>query len=332
MDYYEGLQKLKENSLPPCFILEGKEPYLIEDFLQKVREALIPAEDASLNLTRYSGGQFDHEALQASLGTLSLFGDARLIIVRSAEDIKWSAAMKKTLKEESFEGVTLIFVVQKEKPSVRTLRSLAPSVVCERITRAQMEKWILKEAREAGKSLSGDALRSIIEGSRYYEYNSTIDLFFVKSELAKLFSTPQVNITAERVRSMLAIPLEEKVFDMLEAITEGNGHRAWELYAQLKAAGELDNVLSLFTRNYEQLLIARIYFDMSQPISTLAQTLSLRSSYIAQKIQKQSLKHSKQKILSSLELCLETLYQSRQETVELAEVIEKLILQLLHRA
>ena len=61
MNYYEALQKLKDGSLPPCLILEGPEPYLTEDFLDKLTRKLIPEGSESLNLTRLEGGEVDLE-------------------------------------------------------------------------------------------------------------------------------------------------------------------------------------------------------------------------------------------------------------------------------
>ena len=233
MNYYEALQKLKDGSLPPCLILEGPEPYLTEDFLDKLTRKLIPEGSESLNLTRLEGGEVDLETLQLALGTLSLFGDHRLIVVRSAQDIKWTQAMKKLIAEQLFEGVTIAFVIDREGGSARTLKTLGTPVVSQSIDRRQMQGWIQKEARLADKMMTQEAMREVIEGSRYFEYQSRIDLFFIKSELDKLFSTPEQKIGVERVRSMLAIPAEERVFDMIEAITMAKSERALK-YSHLK--------------------------------------------------------------------------------------------------
>ncbi len=332
MDYYEGLHKLKDGTLPPCLILEGSEPYLTEDFLQKLTEKLIPEGSESLNLTRLEGSELDQETLQASLGTLSLFGDQRLVIVRSAQDIKWNNAMKKLLSEGDFEGVTFAFVIDKEGGSSRTLRTLGTSVVSKSVDRRQMQGWIQKEARLAGKTLSPEAMKEIIEGSRYFEYQSKIDLFFVKSELEKLFSTPETRIDGARVRAMLAIPAEERVFDMLEAITLAQSERAMELYSHLKASGDIYSILSLLIKNYEQLLIAGVYMEASLSIDALGNILGLRSSFVLKKIQQRARSHSREYLLEQLELCMDTLHRSRLETVDLGEVVENLILQLLQRA
>lgn len=332
MNYYEALQKLKDGSLPPCLILEGPEPYLTEDFLDKLTRKLIPEGSESLNLTRLEGGEVDLETLQLALGTLSLFGDHRLIVVRSAQDIKWTQAMKKLIAEQLFEGVTIAFVIDREGGSVRTLKTLGTPVVSQSIDRRQMQGWIQKEARLADKTMTQEAMREVIEGSRYFEYQSRIDLFFIKSELDKLFSTPEQKIGVERVRSMLAIPAEERVFDMIEAITMAKSERALEMYSHLKASGEVYNILSLLIRNYEQLLIAKIFAESSRSQNELGNALGLRSGFVLRKIQNQAGEHSREFLLEQLELCLDTLHRSRLETVELTEVVENLIVQLLQRA
>lgn len=332
MNYYEALQKLKDGSLPPCLILEGPEPYLTEDFLDKLTRKLIPEGSESLNLTRLEGGEVDLETLQLALGTLSLFGDHRLIVVRSAQDIKWTQAMKKLIAEQLFEGVTIAFVIDREGGSARTLKTLGTPVVSQSIDRRQMQGWIQKEARLADKMMTQEAMREVIEGSRYFEYQSRIDLFFIKSELDKLFSTPEQKIGVERVRSMLAIPAEERVFDMIEAITMAKSERALEMYSHLKASGEVYNILSLLIRNYEQLLIAKIFAESSRSQNELGNVLGLRSGFVLRKIQNQAGEHSREFLLEQLELCLDTLHRSRLETVELTEVVENLIVQLLQRA
>ncbi|HHX03359.1 MAG TPA: DNA polymerase III subunit delta [Tissierellia bacterium] len=332
MNYYEGLQKLKDGTLPSCLILEGNEPYLTEDFLNKLTKEIVQEGTESLNMTRLDGSELDQEALQTALGTMSLFGDRRLVVVRSAQDIKWTNSMKKLLTENDFEGVTVAFVIDKEGGSARTLRSLGTPVTSQSIDRRQMHGWIQKEAKQAGKKMTAEAINEIIDGSRYFEYQSKIDLFFVKSELEKLFSTPEEMIDTERVRSMLSIPAEERVFDMLEAITLAKSERAMELYANLKASGEIYSILALLIKNYEQLVIARVFFESSQSLDALGSVLGLRSSFVLRKIQDRARAHDKKYFLAQLELCLDTLHRSRLETVDMGEVVENLILQLLQRA
>ena len=200
--------------------------------------------------------------------------------------------MKKLIAEQLFEGVTIAFVIDREGGSARTLKTLGTPVVSQSIDRRQMQGWIQKEARLADKMMTQEAMREVIEGSRYFEYQSRIDLFFIKSELDKLFSTPEQKIGVERVRSMLAIPAEERVFDMIRSITMAKSERALEMYSHLKASGEVYNIIS------------RLFETMSSSLANICRVFSKpkrtgkcsrgSSGFVLRKIQNQAGEHSRE--------------------------------------
>src|SRR4051794_32953866 len=76
--------------LPPLFLLVGDEELLVDRAISAISAASRRA-DPSVAETQLAGGELDGPELHEMLGP-SLFGEARLLIVRSAQDVRAAAA------------------------------------------------------------------------------------------------------------------------------------------------------------------------------------------------------------------------------------------------
>ena len=77
------LNDLKKNAVASCYLLYGKEEYLINDALQQILDLLIAPADRDFSLFYMDGENTDIESLIEYVSTPSLLGTRKVIVVRN---------------------------------------------------------------------------------------------------------------------------------------------------------------------------------------------------------------------------------------------------------
>jgi len=75
------LQHIRQDHIAPCYLLCGDEEYLVKQTFQKIIAALLPGDDASLNLFMMDGDTVDSNAICEALLTLPLIPGRKVVAV-----------------------------------------------------------------------------------------------------------------------------------------------------------------------------------------------------------------------------------------------------------
>ena len=153
--------------LPPLVLLVGDEELLVTRSISAV-SAAARRRDPDLSETERAGSDIDGPELHELLGP-SLFGDARLLVIRTAQDLRNAAiAVLMPYLETPAEGTALLLQHAggaKGKALLETCRKLgALEIPCAKVTRAdERADFVRAEVRRAGGRIEPAAVAALLE-------------------------------------------------------------------------------------------------------------------------------------------------------------------------
>lgn len=243
---------IRDNQYKPCYLLYGEERYLIHMYRDKLKKALNPDGD-TMNYAAYEGKNTDTEELISLADTLPFFADRRLIVVENSGFFKTAndrlADYIKTL------GDTVVFVfvedeVDKRGRMYKAVKEKGQVVEFKKQDEAVLRKWILGKIRREEKQISEGALMVFLTKVGQ-------DMENIESELEKLlcYTYERPAVTAEDVEAICTARIQNKIFEMVDAIGNKDQKKAMELYYDLLILKEPPmKILALLARQFLILL------------------------------------------------------------------------------
>ncbi len=183
--------------LPGVVLLVGDEELLVERAISALAAAARRAEP-TVTEASLAGGQLEGSELHELLGP-SLFGDARFVVIRTAQDVRTGAATVLTpYLQTPAEGTVLVLHHAggaKGKAILESARKAkALEIGCTKLTRPdERAEFVRAEVRRAGGRIAGDAVSVLLDavGS---------DLRELAAVSAQLVSDAGGDVTVDLVR------------------------------------------------------------------------------------------------------------------------------------
>lgn len=153
--------------LPGVVLLVGDEELLVGRAVGAL-SAAARHQDPTVVETERAGGDIDGPELHELVGP-SLFGDARLVVIRSAHDVKVAAlAVLRPYVETPAEGTTIVLHHPggaKGKALLEAARKAgAPEISCAKLTRTdERMDFVRSEVRRAGGTIGPDAVAALVD-------------------------------------------------------------------------------------------------------------------------------------------------------------------------
>ena len=225
--------------MDPVYLLAGEEPLLIEEALDALRRH---ARDQGFHGREvlHADGQFDWERLQDVARSLSLFSDRRLVEVRlpGGRPGKEGAAALREYAAAPPADVVLVLIAGKLEPAQRKsawASAMARAGVMSYawpVKRQDLRGWINRRARSVGLVLDADAVSVLAERNEG-------NLLAVAQEVDKLrLLGGDRPLGVDRVREAVADGARFAVFDLPDAVLEGDVSRTIRVLRRLRAEGE----------------------------------------------------------------------------------------------
>ncbi len=322
----EAYRLLKENKLDHLLILQGAEPYLVDDFLEKIRSHYGFDGSNELNELTFDASKGSLESLSNFLLGLGFFSDQKLCIVKNLEENSslWDDFRK--LCEQVEEHIIVVLYPGKCKLKGFT------TVDMKRITKSELPRWITKQFSLRKKRINDRALQYMISFLRYDEWGSTTDLYFILNEILKLCSTSEEVITEERVMKNIDRPLEDNVFELISEVSNRKTENAMRRFREYKkAGGDLHRFLSIMTSTYSTLMVTKELTKRGYPLLTVMDRTDVKKEFAAKKNLGISNQYSKEELWDSFDRVFKLQFLSRNETVSMEREVESLLLQLLRK-
>ncbi len=318
------LQEIKEGRSKQAYLLYGEEEYLKRQYRDKFLQALTDPED-TMNFHRFEGNKIDVQEVVSLADTLPFFADYRTILIMDSGWFKSSCEeMAEYLKRPS-ETARFLFVekeVDKRGKMYKTLNKEGADIEFKEMVKPSVHRWMAGIAAREGKKISADAMELLTQ-------RVGLDMGSIHNEMEKLLSyTHDRNQIAEAdVEALVARSLEDRVFEMVEAIVGKQQKKALMLYYDLLALQKRPNdVLYLLTRQFNQMMQARELKDKGYDKSGIAKKMKLpaNQTFLADKYPRQASGYSLEGLKKIVTDCVET-----EEAIKSGRIADKLGVELL---
>lgn len=242
--------------LLPAYLIVGPDELKRRQALARLK-ARVDGPFAAFNLEELSaGGDLDPVSVLASLNTLPMGGDRRVVVIEGAERLPKavSEAIVGYLANPN-ESCTLALVAATLAKSTRLYKAVAKvgarSVIeCAAKKGRDLPPYVQKLASAHGVSIAADAARELV--ARVGESTTMLDTQV--STLAALLGGSGT-ITLPFVEANVARVAEVKPWEFLDRLSGRDAHRSLELYRLLD--GSALGLLSLVTGRLRELVCAR---------------------------------------------------------------------------
>ncbi len=254
-----------------------------------------------MNFALFQGKGTDPRQIIDLAETLPFFAERRVILIEDSGFAKNSCPELAEYVPEIPESTCIILAeteVDKRGKLYKAIKKYGRVAEFQRQDEKTLARWVLGILKKEGKNLTEETLQLFLG-------RAGSDMEHVEKELEKLlcYTLGRDVITAEDVRAVCTERTENRIFDMVQAITEKYQKKALELYADLLSMKEPPmRILFLITRQFHQLFLLKQLASSGLDRAELAKKAGV-PPFALGKYMAQSRKFSGMQLRQALEDC-----------------------------
>jgi DNA polymerase III subunit delta len=287
---------------PSVLILHGNDEFAISGHIEKLCAGLGDPSTADMNIARFDGRlDLDFEALNTAVNAAPFLAPRRVMVLAHPVSAFASAEARKKFIEllDKAQPATIIALAEYDELKrdhwlLKWASQAGPRAGVHLYNlpkRWEMPRWIESETKELGGRIEPDAAARLSEMVGE-------DTRIAAQELTKLltyvnFARPVTLLDVDRVSIVSA---QGNVFELVDALGQGDGKKAQHVLHQLLEEEEASQLWGMVIRQFRLLLQARELLDAGAGIPEVQRALGLHE-FVAQKVTSQAKRFS----LSALE-------------------------------
>lgn len=315
------IQDIKNQSFSHIYLLYGSEAYLRKQYRDNLKTALVSPED-TMNCTLFSGKDIDCNEVMDLLSTMPFFAERRVVIV---EDSGWFKQTNERLVEELKkipDTTYLLFVeeeVDKRNKLYKAVSSIGYAASFEEQTEDTLKKWIIGLFKKENKKITEDALNLLLD-------RTGTDMENIRREVEKLicYKYDEEGILVEDVEVLCTVRMQNKIFDMIDAISDKNQKKALGYYYDLLALKEpAMRILALITRQFRSLLQVKEMKQKGYQDAEIAEKTGLNAYFLKKKYIPQASRFHLEQLRNIMALCVKA-----DEDIKTGKVVDQLSVEL----
>ena len=264
------------------YLLCGDEPYLIRDYRDKLKNAIIP-ESESLNYAYFDNVNENFEKIRDLADTMPFFGDRRLIMIDKASAFKkdWGLA---DYVPDIPETTTIVIAdedVDKRSRLFKAIQKHGAVMELKKLGLPDIKAFVAGRLKKAGKNIT-------VQNCDYLVECVGDDLNTLANEADKCIAHAGTKDQVDRsdIDAVCSMQIENKIFDMVDAIIRQDGNTVYRLYGDLMALRENQfGIMAVIRRNYNQLLVIRELMDSGCSAAEIASRTKMADWLVRKKMQ-----------------------------------------------
>jgi DNA polymerase-3 subunit delta len=266
--YPEKLAGQLKQQLLPVYLITGDEPLLVQECADQVRSAARKQGCTDREIIEAGGAHFNWAEIVNSAGSMSLFGDRKILELRLPGG-KPGAEGSKALCEYlgmNCEDVLLIIAGKIDKQSTsskwyKALDKAGAVITLYPVKTAELPRWLKQRIGAAGMSIDDDALQLLcdrVEGN----------LLAAVQEVEKLkLLSNDTHLTAEAVTDAVMSNTRYSLFGMADSALAGDASTSLRMLRGLRDEGtEPPVALWALLRELRNLTKLQATLDQGQPL------------------------------------------------------------------
>ncbi len=266
---------IKMGQLKNVYLLYGTEDYLKRQYRDKLKHALVEPDD-TMNFSAYEGKDINPKELIDLSETLPFFKEKRMILVENSGFFKNSCDDLAEYMGQVPESTCFVFVeeeVDKRSKLFKAASRAGSAVEFETPKEDMLIRWILGRIQREGKKITQSVMQLFLS-------KTGSDMENIDKELEKLicYTLDKTEISAADVEAICTGQTENKIFEMIDAISAKNQKKALDLYYDLLALKEAPmRILFLIARQFQNLLLIKSMSVKGYPAVSIAKTAGMPS-------------------------------------------------------
>lgn len=266
---------IKMGQLKNVYLLYGTEDYLKRQYRDKLKHALVEPDD-TMNFSAYEGKDINPKELIDLSETLPFFKEKRMILVENSGFFKNSCDDLAEYMSQVPESTCFVFVeeeVDKRSKLFKAASRAGSAVEFETPKEDMLIRWILGRIQREGKKITQSVMQRFLS-------KTGSDMENIDKELEKLicYTLDKTEISAADVEAICTGQTENKIFEMIDAISAKNQKKALDLYYDLLALKEAPmRILFLIARQFQNLLLIKSMSAKGYPAVSIAKTAGMPS-------------------------------------------------------
>lgn len=266
---------IKMGQLKNVYLLYGTEDYLKRQYRDKLKHALVEPDD-TMNFSAYEGKDINPKELIDLSETLPFFKEKRMILVENSGFFKNSCDDLAEYMSQVPESTCFVFVeeeVDKRSKLFKAASRAGSAVEFETPKEDMLIRWILGRIQREGKKITQSVMQLFLS-------KTGSDMENIDKELEKLicYTLDKTEIAVADVEAICTGQTENKIFEMIDAISAKNQKKALDLYYDLLALKEAPmRILFLIARQFQNLLLIKSMSAKGYPAVSIAKTAGMPS-------------------------------------------------------
>lgn len=248
-------EDIKQGKLRSVYLLYGEERYLRRQYRERLQKALCGGGD-SMNTHFYTGKDVPVGAIIDLAETLPFLAERRVFFIDDSGLFK--AGGEKMAEYLAAPAETAFFVfteseVDKRSKLFKTVQSKGYAAEFAVQDEATLTRWVKGLLAKEGKSAADGTVKLLLT-------KTGTDMDNIQTELEKLicYCMDRETITDADVEAICTTHINNRIFDMINAIADKNQKKALDLYYDLLALKEPPmRILALIARQCNLLLQAK---------------------------------------------------------------------------
>ena len=247
---------IKNGQLNHVYLLYGEERYLIRQYRDKLKKAIV-APDDTMNIASYEGGDVDVKDLIIAADTMPFFAERRLILVQDSKLFKKNTEVLAEYFENIPETTYFVFVEDEVEERTKIFKAANKFGTTVKFTTPKediLRKWIIGRIGKEGKDITQAAYQSFID-------KTGTDMENIEKELEKLicYTMDKKAIEAADVEAVTTEQISSKIYELVNIISNHQQKQALDMFYDLLSQKEKPSrILYSLTKHFDTLLTIKI--------------------------------------------------------------------------
>lgn len=295
MSYTALLEKIKQGTVSPVYLLYGEETFFVRKIEEAIINAVVAPENRDLNLIMYERDP-EMAELVSVIETVPFMGGNNLIVVRDTALFRPGRKTSEDNQEdpgghdssiqrlisiiEDFPPYShLVLIagdkVDKRRKLFKLIEKVGTIFAAEPLKAKDVRGWVTNKMAEMNKRLSPDALDHLLAVTSIMPQ---VSLAFLNGELEKLvlYVRERTVITKDDLTAVLSSVPEVSAFALMDAIILKQTSKALHLLTEQLAAGDHPlRIIALLARQVRMLWQAKEWTNVGYNPRSIAEKLGV---------------------------------------------------------
>jgi DNA polymerase-3 subunit delta len=293
----DPLAPLREGEPGPLYFIHGKERYLIDRAVDILRARVLDARTRDFNYELFYGKEAGAARIVQAARSLPMMAKRRLVLVRDADEMKADelAGLIPYVSAPCPE-TCLVFVGEKVDSRMKfftAFKKTGELIKLDPLYERQLPDFVRGEARARGVKIDGDAVQLIVD-----EIGAELGQLADAVERLAMFVGEKKQVSAADVVEVVATTRQRSVFELANAVGEGNRERALQVLGSMLGARESGvRIVAMLARHLRQLWVAHEWLKGGGGKAQLASVLGIPPFFVdgivdqARRFDRQRLRH-----------------------------------------